>query len=90
MEDVQDDVLLNGEQRDTKQRHHQQLNGTDLPQNGSVGDQTSRHTEVCIDQAEHRGHKVTNSIKSADNKINRVTRIRIARSFTFLFVRLFF
>lgn len=62
---MQDDVLLHGEQRHAKQGQNQQLDRADFPQEGAVGDQGASHTEVRIDEAGEGGKAGTFSVRYA-------------------------
>lgn len=57
MQQVQDDVLLHGEQRDAEQGDHQQLHWTHFAQQSPVGDQRAGAAEVSVDQTDFYNRK---------------------------------
>ncbi len=52
MENIKNEVLLNCKQCDAKQCQDHQLHWTDFPQQSSISNETSSHTEVSIDDTD--------------------------------------
>lgn len=54
MEQIKQDIFIDGEEGHLKQCHNEQLDGTDFAQNGTEGDTNRTHAEISINQAERR------------------------------------
>lgn len=50
VQQVQDDVLLHGKQRDAKQGDHQQLHWTHFAEQSPVGDERAGAAEISVDE----------------------------------------